>query len=587
MAMTDNAPATVPAERMERTPLRVWLAPPIPGGAAWGWLGPLLVTVFAGFLRFYRLGDPKAVVFDETYYAKDALALLKFGWEHNTVKDADKLLIADPDARIWADGASFIAHPPMGKWMIAIGEWMFGATPFGWRFVPALVGTLSVLILARVARRMTGSTLLGCAAGLLLALDGLQFVTSRAALLDIFVMFWILAGFACLVNDRDRSRRQLADKIENGARRYGLYGPYVLHGWRIAAGVCLGLACATKWTGVFYIAAFGLMVVCWDFGARRAAGVRNPLAGALTLDAVPAFFQLVVVAAIAYLASWWGWIFRPGGWGRGEVSSNPLWRPFEAMPKLWHYHSEILNFHTGLDSKHPYQSWPWDWPILRRPVAFFYNEPKGACDAARCSREILGIGTPALWWGALIALVALVFIWAMVRDWRAGAILLGFLAGWLTWFPSAFADRTMFLFYATPMIPFMVLAIVLVFGYLIGPAPNAAGAHAAGVPAADHGAVGYGPVGYGAGDGALMGLSPEDDDPASEALVGATAWQPPAPGPPPPALPAGMRRVVGAAAVGAFMLLVLANFAYFYPILSAQVLPYDSWHARIWLRTWV
>lgn len=86
--------------------------------------------------------------------------------------------------------------------MIAIGEWLFGATPFGWRFVPALAGTLSVLILCRLARRMTGSTLLGCAAGLLLALDGLHFVTSRAALLDVFVMFWILAGFACLVNDR-------------------------------------------------------------------------------------------------------------------------------------------------------------------------------------------------------------------------------------------------------------------------------------------------------------------------------------------------------------------------------------------------
>ena len=54
-----------------------------------------------------------------------------------------------------------------------------------------------------------------------------------------------------------------------------------MHGWRWAAGVCLGLACATKWTGVYYIAAFGLMVVLWDFGARRAAGVRQPYAGTI------------------------------------------------------------------------------------------------------------------------------------------------------------------------------------------------------------------------------------------------------------------------------------------------------------------
>jgi len=194
------------------------------------------------------------------------------------------------------------------------------------------------------------------------------------------VMFWVLAGFACLVNDRDRSRRVLADRIGHGDA--SVYGPFLAHGWRWGAGVCLGLACATKWTGIFYLAAFGLMVVLWDYGARRAAGVRAPLAGTMLLEAVPAFVQLVVVGLVAYLATWWGWIFKPGGWGRGTVSDHLLWRPFEAMPKLWDYHSQMLGFHTGLDAKHPYQSWPWDWPVLRRPVAFFYTEPKGGVDGS-------------------------------------------------------------------------------------------------------------------------------------------------------------------------------------------------------------
>jgi dolichyl-phosphate-mannose-protein mannosyltransferase len=539
MAMTDLASAPATSDGSQRAPsLRERLAPSVPGSPLMGWLGPLAVTLFAGFLRFDRLGVPKAVVFDETYYAKDAWALLNFGWEHNTVKGADKLLIADPDANIWSEGASFVAHPPFGKWMIAFGELLFGATPFGWRFAAALCGTLSVLILCRVARRMTGSTLLGCMAGLLLALDGLHFVTSRAALLDIFVMFWILAAFACLVIDRDVSRQRLADRIE----RSGVsdLGPFVGHGWRYAAGICLGLACATKWTGAFYVAAFGIMVLFWDYGARRGAGVRLPAAGVVARDALPAFVQLVVVGGITYLATWAGWIFRPGGWGRGEVASFAPLRPFEALPDLLRYHGEMLNFHAGLDSSHPYQSWPWNWPILWRPVAFFYTEPKGACDAERCSREILGIGTPALWWGALYALVVVAFIWYLRRDWRAGAIVLGFLAGWLSWFPSAFNDRTMFLFYATPMLPFMVLAIVLALGYLIGPAGAGAG--------------------LAAGDGA---------------------------GTPLPARPPSQRRVVGASAAGAFVLVVLANFAYFYPILAAKILTYEEWRARIWLDSWI
>src|SRR5262249_57206532 len=103
-------------------------------------------------------------------------------------------------------GGGCVVPPPFGKILIAGGEWVFGLTPFGWRFATALVGSLAILLLARTARRMTRSTLLGCVAGLLLALDGLEFVMSRTALLDIFVMFWVLAAFGALVVDRDRTR---------------------------------------------------------------------------------------------------------------------------------------------------------------------------------------------------------------------------------------------------------------------------------------------------------------------------------------------------------------------------------------------
>src|SRR5947209_5022941 len=109
--------------------------------------------------------------------------------------------------------------PPASFWgwagpllVTAFGTYLrFDLSPFGWRFAAALVGSLSILLLARIARRMTRSTLLGCFAGLLLALDGLEFVMSRTALLDIFVMFWVLAAFGCLVVDRDAYRTRLAD----------------------------------------------------------------------------------------------------------------------------------------------------------------------------------------------------------------------------------------------------------------------------------------------------------------------------------------------------------------------------------------
>ncbi|MGW2162290.1 glycosyltransferase family 39 protein, partial [Nonomuraea sp. NPDC001699] len=151
------------------------LVPPFQGRPLLGWAGPLLVALFGGLLRFVRLGEPKAVVFDETYYAKDAYSLLRYGVERAMLGDAknpvaDRRLIAG-NLDIFrqcaepSDCASFVAHPPLGKWMISVGEWLFGLNPFGWRFAAALIGTLSILVLARVARRMTRSTLLGCFAG--------------------------------------------------------------------------------------------------------------------------------------------------------------------------------------------------------------------------------------------------------------------------------------------------------------------------------------------------------------------------------------------------------------------------------------
>ncbi|MFC4008354.1 dolichyl-phosphate-mannose--protein mannosyltransferase [Nonomuraea purpurea] len=513
------------------------LVPPFQGTALVGWLAPLAVAIFGGILRFVRLGEPKAVVFDETYYAKDAYSLLKYGVERSMLGDsknpiADKRLITgnldifkqcpQPD-----DCASFVAHPPLGKWMIGVGEWLFGMTPFGWRFMAALVGTLSILILARVARRMTRSTLLGCLGGLLLALDGLHLVLSRTALLDIFLMFWVLAGFACLVTDRDWARGRLVDRYERAAITER--GPKLgWRPWRIAAGVCLGAACAVKWSGIFFLIAFALMSVMWDMGARRALGLREPYRGGLAHDVPGAFAALAIAPAVTFVASWSGWFAGANGWGRNwdqATSSGPAFFVVDSVRSWVQYQLQVLGYHSGLHEYHPYMSEPWQWPLLLRPVSFHYPTglPPSACGANECSQAVLGVGTPALWYAAALALIGLIVWYVSNRDWRAGAVLLAFAAGWLPWFYYAIADnRTMYLFYMIPVVPFMVLALVLVAGQALGK-QNA---------------------------------------------------------------PAG-RRAVGAAAVGAFALIVLINFWWISPVLTAETISHAEWWARMLMRSWV
>ena len=120
------------------------LVPPVPGSAIWGWAGPLLVTVFGTYLRFDRLSVPPNVVFDETYYVGDGYGILRHGVEINHVKNANALL-AQGKTNILAQGGELVVHPPLGKIVIAGGEWLFGLTPFGWRFAVAVTRAISNL----------------------------------------------------------------------------------------------------------------------------------------------------------------------------------------------------------------------------------------------------------------------------------------------------------------------------------------------------------------------------------------------------------------------------------------------------------
>ena len=99
-----------------------------------GWSGPIAAGVLAADLRLPGLGRPHALVFDETYYAKDALSLLRYGYERKTVEGANELLLSGQSG-IFTTEPSYVVHPPVGKWAIALGEQLFGATPFGWRIV--------------------------------------------------------------------------------------------------------------------------------------------------------------------------------------------------------------------------------------------------------------------------------------------------------------------------------------------------------------------------------------------------------------------------------------------------------------------
>ena len=239
-----------------------------------GWIVTITITLVAFGLRFVNFWYPNKLIFDETYYPKDAYSLLKFGYERSWPGDANERILSG-DVDITLDKTAFTVHPPLGKWIIASGEYLFGMNPFGWRFMSVLFGSLLVLATIRLARRLSRSTLVGGIAGVLLTFDGLAFVMSRIGLLDIFQATFTVAAVACVVADRDYFRWRLAAHLTD--RQIpdldGRFGPLVWwRPWRVAAGVLFGCAIAVKWNSLYLLAAFGILSVAWDVSARLLAG---------------------------------------------------------------------------------------------------------------------------------------------------------------------------------------------------------------------------------------------------------------------------------------------------------------------------
>ncbi|MCQ1951036.1 MULTISPECIES: dolichyl-phosphate-mannose--protein mannosyltransferase [Arthrobacter] len=491
-----------------------------------------MMAVLGGVLRFTRLGEPGALVFDETYYVKDAYSLLQSGYERAWPEDANESFTAG-QPQVLLDEPEYVVHPPVGKWMIAFGMALFGSdNAFGWRFGAALTGALTVLLLGLIAARLFSSATLGALAGLFLAVDGHHLVHSRTSLLDVFLTFWIVAAFGALLLDRRDGRLRLAralSRTAGGGDPGGgalLYGPWLLwRPWRIVAGACLGLAVGTKWSALAFVAVFGLMTVLWDVSARRVAGVRL-WETALFRDGIPAFFTIIPAALISYAASWSGWLLSDNAYNRQWARENPdegwSWLP-APVRSLAEYHRSAYAFHNGLSSEHSYSSNAWTWLFMGRPTSFFYEssaEGEAGCAVESCSTAVTSVGNPLIWWGAALSLLLVLFYWAGRRDWRAGAVLSGVAAGYLPWF--AYPERTTFFFYAVSFEPFLILALVYVLGLILG--------------------------------------RPADSP---------------------------HRRRIGLLVTGCFVAGVLALSAYFLPVWTAETIPYSGWRLRMWMPSWI
>jgi predicted membrane-bound dolichyl-phosphate-mannose-protein mannosyltransferase len=336
------------------------------------------------------------------------------------------------------EGDKLVVAGPRGADLIETGR-----HAVAWRLPGVIFAAVLAFLLVLLARRLFASAVLPALVGLAILADGSMFAQARIGMNDIYVATLIVAGWYFVVAAH-RPRRWASVDL-------------------LIAGVCFGLALASKWAAAYALA--GLAVATLAVTARsyeRArpagggpldllAGVRagdSAMSSALSIlifvrNALRLVIPFAVIPAAIYAASylqWFGGPTIPYGWSFTELTQQMYW------------------YHSGLTAPHPAGSPWWSWPLVLKPVYWYFGGASGGDNA-----YIYDAGNVVLFWAGLVA-----FVWCAVAALRARSAPLAFvvfagLAQYVAWIPIS---RVLFFYHFFTSLPFYLLALAAGLAYL-------------------------------------------------------------------------------------------------------------------------
>jgi len=275
-----------------------------------------VLVLLAIATRFWKIGNPTDIVFDEVHFVGQA--------------------------RKYLHGETFLdPHPPMAKMVIALGIWLFGDHSWSWRVGNATLGTILVGVTYLLGRRMFKDRLAATLAAGFVLLDGFFLVDSRIACIDIVYLTFAAISYVLLFH--------FMQAPTFGEKRKLL----------IALGVTLGICLGSK----LYIPAVAC-VLCAGFVAYNVWETTAPDLGNgyRELHAIGAVTTLASVTAIFYLTTFF-LHYLLGWWG--------------GISDLFDYYKQVVWYENSVASAtHPYASPWWSWPLMFRPVAYWQHFPK-------------------------------------------------------------------------------------------------------------------------------------------------------------------------------------------------------------------
>jgi len=352
----------------------------------------VLILIFAFVLRVWNIWYPKVYIFDEVYHGFTAQEMAKgnimaWEWWNNPPKGF---------AYEWT-------HPPLAKLIMAGGILLFGkndqVSQYTFR-IPAVLFSLGVIYLIYLlTKELFKNERIGLWAAFLFSFDGLGFVMGRIGMADIYFLFFLLLTIYLLLKEK--------------------------YFW---SAMSLGLAIATKWTGI-YLYPVIILILLTKLISNRKLSVTGLLIYWVTVFTLIPFLTYILI----YLPFF---------------TSGHTWNQFiELQKQMWWYH-------TNLKATHDYQSPAWTWPFMIRPVWFWVDYQQNSI------ANIYNLGNPLLWWSGLLVLPLSIYqvIENIIkkRNFNLALIIFCYFAFWLPWI---FSPRIMFLHHYLPAIPFLCIII--------------------------------------------------------------------------------------------------------------------------------
>ena len=338
-------------------------------------------------------------------------------------------------------------HPPLGKVLMMAGIQIFGMTPFGWRFMGALVGVLMVPLMYLMVKQLTKDAKLSFIAMALMALDSMHFTQTRIATIDSYAVFWIMLMYLFMFRYCQMSWNR--ESLGKTLIPLGL------------CGVTMGIAWATKWVGLYASAGLAILFFWTIYRRMREAAALRKAGQAkqfsqnmknliITLAFCVLFF--IVIPVLIYYFSYY-WLLRPEGVRSfGDMLSS------ERVNRVIELQKSIYGYHAGLgDDTHYFRS-PWyQWPIIWWPMWYYSGTgymPEGMISSISC------MGNPAVWWFGLasIIFVTVRMCWVRRASRKDVMVVIGFASQFLPW---VIVPRSTFIYHYFASVPFIICASAL------------------------------------------------------------------------------------------------------------------------------